>query len=289
MLAHLPWRNPDDEWLRAYYATRLSPYDQTAMKLEKCGASLSDESETSAAPSSSSSASTPLAARDSKFDQKRHLGQQRQQQHPLCFTAATAAGIACRRFSHPAIACLLGGAVDQQGNDLADIARMMSDRGLNSGKHDLRGTALIGWSNEASQRRHEVPAGRVREPNVDLLAAKANLLWHQNDIPAAYAEARRAFDLEPLSDAVLPVLAAAMVELKLKAELFKYSHKLVEAYPHRAISWFAVGCYYLLVSKNELAQRHFHKATKLDVRCAAAWIGNGHACAAQVNDKWLNT
>ena len=238
MLAHLPWRNPDDEWLRAYYATRLSPYDQTAMKLEKCGASLSDESETSAAPSSSSSASTPLAARDSKFDQKRHLGQQRQQQHPLCFTAATAAGIACRRFSHPAIACLLGGAVDQQGNDLADIARMMSDRGLNSGKHDLRGTALIGWSNEASQRRHEVPAGRVREPNVDLLAAKANLLWHQNDIPAAYAEARRAFDLEPLSDAVLPVLAAAMVELKLKAELFKYSHK--------------VGCLILRHNRNPL-------------------------------------
>jgi tetratricopeptide (TPR) repeat protein len=56
---------------------------------------------------------------------------------------------------------------------------------------------------------------------------------------------------------------------------------LVEAYPHKAISWFTIGCYYLLVSKNELAQRHFHKATKLDARCAAAWIGNGHAYAAQ--------
>ena len=44
-----------------------------------------------------------------------------------------------------------------------------------------------------------------------------------------------------------------------------------------------MGCYYLLVSKNELAQRHFHKATKLDARCAAAWIGNGHAYAAQVS------
>ena len=59
-----------------------------------------------------------------------------------------------------------------------------------------------------------------------VLAAKANLLWHQHDVAGAHAEALRAYDFEPLNDAVLPVLAAAMVELKLKAELFKCAHKV---------------------------------------------------------------
>jgi len=36
------------------------------------------------------------------------------------------------------------------------------------------------------------------------------------------------------------------------------------------------------VEKFDHAQRYFHKATKLDPKSPAAWIGNGHAYAAQV-------
>lgn len=74
---------------------------------------------------------------------------------------------------------------------------------------------------------------------------------------------------------------AAMVELRLKHELFYCAHELVKAYPKNAASWFAVGCYYLLVGKNDAAQRYFHKSAKLAPRFAPAWIGFGNAFAAQ--------
>lgn len=33
------------------------------------------------------------------------------------------------------------------------------------------------------------------------------------------------------------------------SELFTLAHKLVDLYPSMAISWFAVGCYYYVISK----------------------------------------
>lgn len=45
----------------------------------------------------------------------------------------------------------------------------------------------------------------------------------------------------------------------MKSQLFYTAHQLVEAGPKKAVSWFAVGCYYHLLSKNDLAQRYFLK------------------------------
>lgn len=47
-----------------------------------------------------------------------------------------------------------------------------------------------------------------------------------------------------------------MAELGLKTELYYCAHQLVEAHPKSAVSWFAVGCYYAAVRKNEAAQRY---------------------------------
>ena len=47
------------------------------------------------------------------------------------------------------------------------------------------------------------------------------------------------------------------------------------------MSWFAVGCYYQLVADFENARRYFSKATSLNHRFAPAWVGFGHAFAAQ--------
>lgn len=53
----------------------------------------------------------------------------------------------------------------------------------------------------------------------------------------------------------LPIYICAMAELGLKTELYYCAHQLVEAHPKSAVSWFAVGCYYAAVRKNEAAQR----------------------------------
>lgn len=55
----------------------------------------------------------------------------------------------------------------------------------------------------------------------------------------------------------------------MKNQLFYTAHQLVEAGPKQAVSWFAVGCYYHLLDKNELAQRYF---LKVGVRTFSRWV-----------------
>ncbi|CBN74796.1 Putative subunit of the Anaphase Promoting Complex [Ectocarpus siliculosus] len=117
--------------------------------------------------------------------------------------------------------------------------------------------------------------------NLDVLAAKAECCYEQNDAQQALEICRQVFRTDPHNSACLPVYLAAMVELKMKSQLFYTAHQLVEAGPKQAVSWFAVACYYHLLDKNELAQRYFLKSTKLDGRFAPAWIGFGNAFAAQ--------
>ena len=71
------------------------------------------------------------------------------------------------------------------------------------------------------------------------------------------------------------------MHLNLHADLFYLAHQLVEDYPQQAVSWFAVGAYYHLIADYESARRYFSKATSLDHRFAPAWVGFGHAFAAQ--------
>jgi len=58
-------------------------------------------------------------------------------------------------------------------------------------------------------------------------------------------------------------------------------HQLVEAYPQLPISWFAVGCYYYLIRKYDLARRYFNKSTTIDHHFAPGWIGFGNDFAMQ--------
>uniref|UniRef100_G1SV62 Cell division cycle 16 n=1 Tax=Oryctolagus cuniculus TaxID=9986 RepID=G1SV62_RABIT len=64
--------------------------------------------------------------------------------------------------------------------------------------------------------------------------------------------------------------------------LFYLSHKLVDLYPSNPVSWFAVGCYYLMVGhKNEHARRYLSKATTLEKTYGPAWIAYGHSFAVE--------
>ena len=125
--------------------------------------------------------------------------------------------------------------------------------------------------------------GPVASADLPLVAHDvAQALAHVRVVQAHAAEdARRAHAADPYDHAGLGVYLAAMVELGLKCELFYCAHRLVDAYPKAAVSWFAVGCYYLLVHKSDTAQRYFHRSAKLDPRFAPAWLGFGNAFAAQ--------
>jgi len=49
------------------------------------------------------------------------------------------------------------------------------------------------------------------------------------------------------------------------------------------VSWFAVGCYYLLsgTGKQELARRYLSKSTSLNRVFGPSWLAYGHSFAAE--------
>ncbi|EDW25087.1 GL24496 [Drosophila persimilis] len=57
------------------------------------------------------------------------------------------------------------------------------------------------------------------------------------------------------------------------------AHKLVDRYPDKAISWYAVGCYYDMIGKSDPARRYLSKATALDRLYGPAWLAYGHSFA----------
>ncbi|PZC74056.1 hypothetical protein B5X24_HaOG208425 [Helicoverpa armigera] len=76
------------------------------------------------------------------------------------------------------------------------------------------------------------------------------------------------------------VRAACLVELKKSTELFAFAHSLVDAYPNVWSSWYAVGCYYYLIGKSELARRYLSKAKSLEPSAGCVWLAYGHSFAA---------
>nr|XP_037867436.1 cell division cycle protein 16 homolog isoform X2 [Bombyx mori] len=74
--------------------------------------------------------------------------------------------------------------------------------------------------------------------------------------------------------------AACLLELRRAPELFAFAHGLVDAYPTHWTAWYAVGCYYYLIGKNELARRYLSKSKSLEPGAGCVWLAYGHSFAA---------
>ena len=116
--------------------------------------------------------------------------------------------------------------------------------------------------------------------NVDVAVAKANCYLQQHD-PANSLKITHSVRMrDPFHMDGIVVHITALVEVGKKSDLFQIAHQLVDAYPTKAVSWFAVGCYYYVVKKYDVARRYFNKATTLEPQFAPAWLGYGNAYAA---------
>ncbi|KAH1073793.1 hypothetical protein J1N35_026121, partial [Gossypium stocksii] len=67
------------------------------------------------------------------------------------------------------------------------------------------------------------------------------------------------------------------MELGNSNELYLMACNLVKDYPQKALSWFAVGCYYYCIKKYDQSCHYFSKSTNLDGTFTFAWIGFGNA------------
>uniref|UniRef100_A0A8C4N4F7 Cell division cycle 16 homolog (S. cerevisiae) n=1 Tax=Eptatretus burgeri TaxID=7764 RepID=A0A8C4N4F7_EPTBU len=118
--------------------------------------------------------------------------------------------------------------------------------------------------------------------NLDVRVATAERHYYNCDFRSCYKITSQILKEDPFNAACLPIHVGTLVELFKKIEIFYLAHKLVDLYPNNPVSWFAVGCYYLLVGqKHEHARRYLSKATTLNRMFGPAWIAYGHSFAVE--------
>ena len=157
-------------------------------------------------------------------------------------------------------------------------------------RFSLLGESINTAANGRGDRCHSPERGVTSVPKCQIMWEPSSAEWmarnaeHLYDrmLPEeAYRFARQAYTSDPFDSRGLLVYIACLLELKMKTELFYLAHELSSMYPKMAISWYAVGCYYLCCSKPEAAQKHLQRATKIDKRFAKAWVALGQSLSAQ--------
>ncbi|KAJ0070144.1 hypothetical protein NL108_002451, partial [Boleophthalmus pectinirostris] len=120
------------------------------------------------------------------------------------------------------------------------------------------------------------------QDNLDVVVSLAERHYYNCDFKTCFKLTSMVMVKDPFHANCLPVHIGTLVELGKSNELFYLSHKLVDLYPNNPVSWFAVGCYYLMVGhKNEHARRYLSKATTLERTYGPAWIAYGHSFAVE--------
>jgi len=116
--------------------------------------------------------------------------------------------------------------------------------------------------------------------NLDVATCLAERQYYNCQYHSSFAITEKILKTDPYHSACLPLHVALLVELKNKSKLFYFAHQLVDRYPELPISWYAVGCYYLLQpKKQDLARRYLLKTTLLDNMFGPAWLALGHSFA----------
>ena len=145
---------------------------------------------------------------------------------------------------------------------------------------EIRGGGAGASAGEASSARLPPQLLALRD-NGEVALAQAEWLYQRGNFQRCHDVLAELLRRDPFQLAALPCYLAVSVELQKKNELFMVAHELTEEYPDRAVSWFAVACYYYCVRRFDEARRYFSKATALEGAFVPAWIGFGHSFAAQ--------
>lgn len=151
---------------------------------------------------------------------------------------------------------------------------------------DTTQRSLFDASNRRSSREQEVDTlmplndclQRVQR-STDLLAAEAEKCFYDCDYKQCLKILNGLLKIDPFHNNALTIQIACLVENGDFNRLFYVAHKLVDRYPDKAISWYAVGCYYDMIGKSDPARRYLSKATSLDRLYGPAWLAYGHSFA----------
>ncbi|EDW43313.1 GM26497 [Drosophila sechellia] len=115
--------------------------------------------------------------------------------------------------------------------------------------------------------------------STDIMAAEAEKCFYDCDYKQCLKILNELLKVDPFHNTALTIQIACLVENGDFNRLFYVAHKLVDRYPDKAISWYAVGCYYDMIGKSDPARRYLSKATALDRLYGPAWLAYGHSFA----------
>ncbi|KAI4387990.1 hypothetical protein MLD38_000369 [Melastoma candidum] len=136
--------------------------------------------------------------------------------------------------------------------------------------------------NESYKGHHtESSLGRTLKNDTDLQACKAEYYHQSGEYQKCFELTSALLEKDPFHAKSTLVHLSAATELGHSNELYVMACNLVKDYPQKALSWFAVGCYYYCVKKFEQSRRYFSKATTLDGMFPPAWIGCANAYSAK--------
>ena len=116
--------------------------------------------------------------------------------------------------------------------------------------------------------------------NVDVLYSFADAAYAQFKWMDCFTITQRILTLVNVHAHSMPLHIACMYHLPhLHPKLFILAHELVEKEPEAAMSWYAVGVWYLSSKKWAEARTYFSKTSLMDPRFAPAWIAFAHTFA----------
>ncbi|XP_074601392.1 cell division cycle protein 16 [Brevipalpus obovatus] len=121
----------------------------------------------------------------------------------------------------------------------------------------------------------------ILSENVDILTSAAERHYYNCDFHKCMELTERVLKIDIYHTRCLPIHISCLMELKKTNTLFDLAHRLVDLYPESAVSWYAVGCYYLMINKMDAARRFLSKATTLDNVFGPAWLLYGHSFAIE--------
>ncbi|EEB08210.2 anaphase-promoting complex subunit Cut9 [Schizosaccharomyces japonicus yFS275] len=117
--------------------------------------------------------------------------------------------------------------------------------------------------------------------SADLLLCRAEVLFVKSCFRDALKLTSQILENDPYKLEAYPVHLACLHELGEKNKLFLIAHDLTDKQPTKAVTWLAVGIYYLCVKKITEARRFFSKASTMDPHFGPAWIGFAHSFAVE--------
>nr|GAT60873.1 predicted protein [Mycena chlorophos] len=118
--------------------------------------------------------------------------------------------------------------------------------------------------------------------NPDVLFSFADALYTQFRWADCFAITTRIRGLVSMHNPTMPLHIACMYHLShLNSKLFILAHEMVDREPENAVSWYAVGIWYLSNQKWTEARQYFSKTSLMDPRFGPAWIAFAHTFALE--------